>query len=540
MSTGGSLFGNIEATSADSRGQLRVTVDVDQARRAREATSVQLRKSKKEERLNRRRKLGGVPGSAGEANVPASAINPEKIPEMVNGIMTNDTATQEKFAMLFRRLLSIERNPPIDMVIKAGVVPRFVEFLQRDDSPTLQFEAAWALTNIASGTSNHTAVVINSGAVPIFVSLLASTSDEVREQAVWALGNVAGDSAGCRDLVLQHNAIGALLAQLKENSKVSMLRNATWTLSNFCRGKPPPNFNLVKQALPSLATLVFMSDREVLTDACWALSYMSDGTNDKIQAVIDAKVVPRCVELLQHPEVSVQTPALRTVGNIVTGDDKQTQVVLQTNALSYLKILLGSHKKGIRKEACWTLSNITAGNAEQIQAVVVADIFPTLISMLTTEQFEIQKEAAWAVSNATAGGNVQQVLYLVEKGCVKPLCELLDVPDSRIVMVALEGIENVLKTGAKQAETQGTENLVARYVEEAGGLNFIEKLQTHRDKAVWQKSSNILTQFYSSEVEETGIAPTENESAQQFSFGVNNNKGNMDTNQGFNFGGGFN
>lgn len=62
-----------------------------------------------------------------------------------------------------------------------------------------------------------------------------------------------------------------------------------------------PKHNLIAQtkpALPALQRLIHSNDDEVLTDACWALSYLSDGTNDKIQAVIDAGVCPRLVELL--------------------------------------------------------------------------------------------------------------------------------------------------------------------------------------------------------------------------------------------------
>ena len=70
---------------------------------------------------------------------------------------------------------------------------------------------------------------------------------------MWALGNIAGDSPKCRDLVLESGALVPLLGQLKDDSKISMLRNATWTLSNFCRGKPQPPFEQARAALLAVA-----------------------------------------------------------------------------------------------------------------------------------------------------------------------------------------------------------------------------------------------------------------------------------------------
>lgn len=133
-------------------------------------------------------------------------------------------------------------------------------------SSDLQFEAAWALTNVASGTTDQTLTVVQADAIPKFVKLFSSSVSAVAEQAVWALGNIAGDGPTTRDYVLNNNAIQGLMPLISNETPISFLRNIVWLMSNLCRNKnPSPPFDKIRVMLPVLAELLQHNDVQVLS-----------------------------------------------------------------------------------------------------------------------------------------------------------------------------------------------------------------------------------------------------------------------------------
>jgi hypothetical protein len=111
--------------------------------------------------------------------------------------------------------ISDESISTINKVIGAGIVPKFVEFLQSYNI-NLQIVAACVLGNIAAGDIFHVKCIIDAGALPALVKLLSSPSENVQEHAVWCLGNIACNGSKCRDLLLDHGVLSPLLQSVNK------------------------------------------------------------------------------------------------------------------------------------------------------------------------------------------------------------------------------------------------------------------------------------------------------------------------------------
>jgi importin subunit alpha-6/7 len=281
---------------------------------------------------------------------------------------------------------------------------------------------------------------------------------------------------------------------------------------------------LCRLFVPALAALLHSDDKDVLQDALWGLSYITDGDDDRIQTVLDSGIVGKIVSLLGHESNGVVVPALRTAGNIVTGSDHQTQAVINAGIAQHLVRLMKSERRNVRREATWAVSNIAAGTPPQVAGLVsYPGIVQGIVELLAGAEWNVRKEAAWAVSNLCSSPTAVLVDALVANGVLAPLVEACKVEDNRIALVMLEAVTAILQQGVENVEAGRAEDFCQKF-EEAGGVDTLEELQMHANTDIYSKAVGIIEKFYGvEEDDDENAAPavgTSEGGLKTFSFGV--------------------
>ena len=165
---------------------------------------------------------------------------------------------------VLRKLLS-RVDPPIDEVIGSGVVPSLITMLEPAFGYALRTEAAWTITNIASGTAEHTSLLLRLEAAKPLIAALSEGLDISSETAARA------PRAG-RDLTEADRLTMAALAEADEQAD---------GLAAARLGQP--------QGMPPPAEVVLDAGHEetpleqMRAQAAWAIANLVDSSANREQ-----------------------------------------------------------------------------------------------------------------------------------------------------------------------------------------------------------------------------------------------------------------
>eukprot|EP01061_Rhynchopus_euleeides_P005615 TRINITY_DN1483_c0_g1_i12.p1 TRINITY_DN1483_c0_g1~~TRINITY_DN1483_c0_g1_i12.p1 ORF type:complete len:394 (+),score=101.91 TRINITY_DN1483_c0_g1_i12:139-1182(+) len=252
-------------------------------------------------------------------------------------------------------------------------------------------------------------------------------------------------------MALDAGALQPLLASMHVGAPLTMKRTGAGALSNLLRGKPAVRQSVLPAAVPVLSHLISVDDADTVVDALWGLTYASDGSNERIQIVLDSGVLPRVISKLADEDCDIYDPAQRIVGNMMTGNSSQTQAVLDAGAALAICKLLSVQKNRVRKECLWAISNIAGGTPSQIQHLINLDFLPLVVDLITTQTLSkvAMKEAVWVLANAMEGGTEEQRIVFFNEGFVPAFVACLNHSElcAKSRQVALEGLDVLMEHG---------------------------------------------------------------------------------------------
>ncbi|KYR01379.1 hypothetical protein DLAC_11505 [Tieghemostelium lacteum] len=330
----------------------------------------------------------------------------------------------------FPKILTNMGSTNEEVLMLSGLIPR-LHYLLQFGTPKQAFESSWALTNIASGTTEHTNFIVENGIVHTFIVLLNSPDLELAEQCLWGIGNISGDSVQMRDFVLSLNVTDAIV-QLSQKScqPDTLIRNIAWTIGNLLRGKPHPDIKYAKPFLPVLHRLIKVEHlpitdelfRETLYSFYYAaehseiikeifFEFRNNGTLEKLFRFLDNR--------------TTKLPSLRVLCSLLVGSTL-VAAILDCNILDYLLVFLGDEREIIVKESLCALYNITSTYKNYVQRVIDSKVFQKVFNFCVLGSHKIRYEALYVVGNTLTKATPQQVEYLVSIDLAKFLGVLLD------------------------------------------------------------------------------------------------------------------
>ncbi|KAL8111369.1 uncharacterized protein LOC141668166 isoform X1 [Apium graveolens] len=284
--------------------------------------------------------------------------------EYIKNMYSDDPDVQMKGTKHLARLLAEDQRLGD---LRSEDVRSLIGLLKHQQNPKLQFEAAFALTNVDSNGGQ----IMKNEAIPLLVDLMISKHRHTRMNGLIVLMRITYDfPKSIRDL--HKFGVLHLLEDIviSDRSDSSVLLHCATFLAIVCRGKLYLPTCEIRVALRTVKVLLQYGDDKVKRQVLCAFSYLSHGN----YVAFEGNALKNVLGLIHHVDPLIVIPTLQVVGNILAwGNYHQIQFILKKGLLQRLLTLLHRQYKIVRYEACRIIQSIHFHKEIQKEALYLGD-----------------------------------------------------------------------------------------------------------------------------------------------------------------------